>query len=131
MIQYLTVEEIMILNVALIKQTSPNEQVGVKEIGLLESAVARPQATFDGADLYPTLFLKAAALMESLAQNHSFHNANKRTAFSAAVVFLKLNRYNLTLSHDDAVQYALNVTNGVMDVERSSAILQAHSKSRT
>jgi death-on-curing protein len=130
MTQYLTVEEIIIMNVALMKQTSPNEQVGVKDIGLLKSADARPQATFDGADLYPTFFLKAAALMQSLAQNHSFHNANKRTAFSATVVFLKLNGYNLKLSHDDAVQYALDVTNGVIDVERSSVILQAHSKPR-
>lgn len=131
MTQYLTVEEIVIMSVALIKQTSPNEQIGVKDMGLLESAAARPQAAFGGTELYPTIFLKAAAFMESLAQNHSLHNANKRTAFSATVTFLKMNGHNLRLSHDDAVQYALDVTNGALNVERSSAILEAHSKPRT
>ncbi|BCJ87570.1 type II toxin-antitoxin system death-on-curing family toxin [Effusibacillus dendaii] len=70
MTQYLTVEEIILLNATIIKHISPKEQVGVKDLGLLESAVARPQSTFDGNSLYPTIFLNAAALMESLAQNH-------------------------------------------------------------
>lgn len=82
-IRYLSVQEVITINVAMIQRYSPGEQIGVKEPRLLESAVHRPQSSVFGEDAYPTSFEKAAALFESLGQNHPFHNANKRTAFTA------------------------------------------------
>ena len=80
--RYLTAKNVEIINRRLIERYSPGEQVGVKEPGLLESAVHRPQQSIFAEDAYSNLFLKAAALFESLGQNHPFFNGNKRTAFT-------------------------------------------------
>ena len=76
----------------------------MRDVTLLESAVARPQSSFDGEDLYPTLFYKAAALMHSLLKNHQFVDGNKRTALASAGIFLKLNGYNLINSHGEELE---------------------------
>lgn len=86
---YLTPEQILFIHARLIAETGGGH--GVRDIGLLDSAIARPRATFDGSDLYPNLFLKVAALMASLAQNHPFVDGNKRTAITAASLFLAQN----------------------------------------
>ena len=78
MIIYLTPEQILFIHARLIAETGGGH--GVRDIGLLDSAIARPRATFDGTDLYPDLFLKTAALMASLAQNHPFVDGNGRTS---------------------------------------------------
>jgi death-on-curing protein len=67
----------------------------------LESAVARPKATFDGKELYPDLLMKAAALMDSLINNHPFVDGNKRTGITAAGLFLRINGWKLTASPED------------------------------
>lgn len=66
-------------------------QPAVRDVGLLESALARPQASAFGADAYPTLHEKAAALLESLARNHALIDGNKRLAWVATRMFLILN----------------------------------------
>jgi len=71
-------------------------------MGLLESALARPQATFEGVDLYSDLWTKAASLMHSLVQNHPFIDGNKRTALVATGLFVELNGFELTASNDEA-----------------------------
>ena len=76
MTRYLTPQQVLFIHARLIATTGG--EPGILNLGLLESAVARPQATFDGADLYPDLLLKTAALMESLTQNHPFIDGNKR-----------------------------------------------------
>jgi death-on-curing protein len=107
MTRYLTPQEVLFIHARLVVTTGGEH--GIRDLGLLESAVARPQATFDGADLYPDLFLKTAALMESLSQNHPFVDGNKRTAITAAAMFLQLNGYVLQTTNEelepfDAVQ---------------------------
>ncbi|MCA1037507.1 type II toxin-antitoxin system death-on-curing family toxin [Bacillus infantis] len=90
-VRYLTLKEVIFLNHHQIKTYTPGEIMGVKDLGLLESAVERPKQTVFGKDAYDTLELKAAALYQSLAKNHPFHNANKRTAFASLYMFLRLN----------------------------------------
>ncbi|WNI16843.1 type II toxin-antitoxin system death-on-curing family toxin [Actinacidiphila sp. ITFR-21] len=68
-------------------------RVGVRDWGLLQSAVARPQASVFGEDAYPTLFEKAAALLHSLSSSYSLVDGNKRTSWASAVVFLDINGY--------------------------------------
>lgn len=75
--KYLTVEQVLFIHARLVSEISGTH--GVRDLGLLESAVARPQATFEGNDLYSDIFSKAAALMESLIGNHPFVDGNKRT----------------------------------------------------
>ena len=79
-----------------------------RHLGLLQSAVARPQATFDKQDLYPDLFLKAAALLESLIGNHAFLDGNKRTAITSAGLFLHLNDYCLKANNQQLETFTLD-----------------------
>ena len=73
-IVYLTTNQVIAINTVQIRLYSPQEQVGVKDVKLLESAINRPKQSVFGDDAYPTVFEKAAALFESIAKNHAFHN---------------------------------------------------------
>ena len=84
--------------------------------GRLESAVARPRATFDGKELYPDLFTQAAALMDSLINNHPFVDGNKRTGVTAAGLFLRINGWKLTASPKKLESCTLRVATGRMKV---------------
>lgn len=101
---------------------------GVRDLGLIESAVERPKATFDGIDLYPDLFEKAAALMHSLLKNHAFVDGNKRTSYTSVGVFLKLNGYKLINMHKKSLEFAMNVENNSLELEEIAAWLKKNSK---
>ncbi|NJN53308.1 MAG: type II toxin-antitoxin system death-on-curing family toxin [Anaerolineae bacterium] len=109
MTEYLTAQQLLFIHARLI--TTTGGEYGVRDIGLLESAVARPQATFGGVDLYPDLFSKAAALMESLAQNHPFVDGNKRVAITAVSLFLRRNGRRLETTNAELERFALWVVN--------------------
>lgn len=109
--RYLTDKEVIAINVAAIKKYSPGELLGVKDPGLLDSAINRPKQSAFGSDAYPSIYEKAAALFESIAQNHVFYNANKRTAFVSLVVFLRYNGYKLMITTEEAVAFTLGVVN--------------------
>jgi death-on-curing protein len=81
----------------------------VRDLALLESAIARPQAMFGGVDLYPDLWDKAAALMESLIQNHPFVDGNKRTGLAAAAILLERNGYRLVADNEKVFDFTMNV----------------------
>lgn len=100
---------------------------GIRDLGLVESAVARPQAGFGGEYLYISIFDKAAALFQSLLKNHPFVDGNKRTALSSASLFLKKNGYRLTNNHQEEVEFAVRVDNGNLTVEQISKWLKMHS----
>ncbi|MEB3366904.1 type II toxin-antitoxin system death-on-curing family toxin [Saccharopolyspora mangrovi] len=107
---YLTLDEL--LHVA--KRTIGGE-VEVRDYGLLESALARPQATAFGAEAYPTLVEKAAALLHSLARNYSLVDGNKRLALTATFTFLGINGRRLTFSNAEAYVVVMAVAAGELD----------------
>lgn len=82
---------------------------GVRDVGMLEMAVARPQVGFGEIELYEGLFLKAAALMEALINAHPFVDGNKRTAITAAGLFLELNGRQLVATNEDLEAFTLDV----------------------
>lgn len=123
--KYLTVEEVLLLHARLIQRTGGSG--GVRDMGLLESALGRPHATFGGRDLYPRLWDKAAALMQSLIKNHPFVDGNKRTALTATGIFLELNGYVLTADHEEVLDFVRRVARGEADIEAIAAWLEAHS----
>lgn len=125
--EYLTVAEVLVLHARLIQATGGAE--GVRDLGLLESAVARPQATFGGRDLYPDLWIKAAVLMESLIRDHPFVDGNKRTALAATGIFLELNGYTLTATDDELLDFTRRVVRGRITVQEMAAWLKNHSRS--
>jgi death on curing protein len=89
----------------------------VRDLGLLDSACHRPQASFFGQEAYPTLAAKAAALMHSLACNHALVDGNKRLALLATVVFLRIDGYTLDLTDDEAFDLTMSVAAGQLDAD--------------
>ena len=89
----------------------------VRDLGLLDSAVGRPRTTVFGEDAYPTLPLKTAALLHSIARNHALVDGNKRLAWLGAVVFADLNGLAPALDHDAAFRLVLDVAQGLNDLE--------------
>ncbi len=92
------------------------EELKVRDYGLLDAAVARPQATVFGVDAYPQLWGKAAALLQSLARNPALVDGNKRTAWASAWTFLHINGFELDPGFD--VDRAEAFTNDVAMAEQ-------------
>lgn len=86
----------------------------VRDHGLLASAAARPEATAFGADAYPDLDAKAAALLHSLAKNHALVDGNKRLALAAVIAFYGVNGRRLTLTNDEAYELVADVAAGII-----------------
>ena len=89
----------------------------VRDLGLLDSAVARPRSSAFGEDAYPTLSLKAAALLHSLANNHALVDGNKRLAWLATVVFLDINGSAPGLDDNEAFDLVWEIAGTSIDVE--------------
>ena len=98
----------------------------VRDVGLLEAACARPRASVLGDEAYPTLELKAAALLHSLVRNHALMDGNKRLAWLATVVFLDLNGHTVDLDDDEAFQLVMDAAEGDLDVEQIAQRLVTH-----
>ncbi|WP_405218992.1 type II toxin-antitoxin system death-on-curing family toxin [Agrococcus sp. Ld7] len=96
----------------------------VRDLGLLEAAVARPQTTLLGNDAYATLDLKAAALLHSLARNHALLDGNKLLALAGTIAFLGVNGRRLELTNDEAFDLIMAVAAGELEtVEEIAARL--------
>ncbi|MBD2609554.1 type II toxin-antitoxin system death-on-curing family toxin [Scytonema hofmannii FACHB-248] len=99
---------------------------GVRDEGLLDSALAQPQATFFGELLHPTIGEQAAAYLYHLAMNHPFLDGNKRTAFAVMLTFFNLNGYSLNLSQEQAYNLVIQVVQKEISKEELSAFLELH-----
>ncbi len=120
----LTVDEILTLQRVLIDKYGGLH--GVRDLGLVSSAVAQPHASFAGEELYPTLVEKAAAVGYSLIKNHAFLDGNKRIGFAALDTTLRLNGSKLQLETDEAEQTILAVTSSTLDRDALIAWIQTH-----
>lgn len=99
------------INTVQIRLYSPKDQAGVKDPGLLDSALNLPKQSVFGQDPYPSIYEKAAALFESIAKNHAFHNANKRTALASLIIFLKTNHYRWKTGINEDQDFTVDVVN--------------------
>ena len=123
---YLTLPEL--LHVA---ERTLGPDYAVRDHGLLEAALARPQATAFGKDAYPDLQAKAAALLHSIARNHALIDGNKRLALTAVIAFCGLNGRRLTLTNDGAYDLVISVASGKLDtVEEIAAVLRPATRPR-
>lgn len=123
---YLTLPEL--LHVA---ERTLGSDYSVRDYGLLEAALARPQATAFGKDAYPDLDAKAAALLHSIARNHALIEGDKRLALAAIIAFYGLNGRRLTLTNGEAYDLVMNVAAGQLDtVDGISAVLRPASRPR-
>ena len=118
MTQYLELEEL--LHIVSVAGLGP-----VRDVGLLESAVARPATTLMGQDAYPALELKAAALMHSNVCNHALFDGNKRLGWLACVVFIGFNGARVALTQDEAFDLTMAVASvELRDVPQIAARLR-------
>jgi death-on-curing protein len=97
---------------------------GVRDVGLLHSALAMPQASFGGAFLHKDLFEMAAAYLYHIVQNHPFLDGNKRTGAAAAIIFLALNDIELEADEDGLVQLTLAVAQGKAGKQQIAAFFR-------
>jgi len=96
----------------------------VRDLGLLDSAATRPRASAFGADAYPAMDLKAAALLQSITHNHALVDGNKRLGWLAVTVFLDLNGLAPDLDDDQAFDLVMAVSQGEIDVPEIAARLR-------
>jgi death-on-curing protein len=118
--RYLTVEEVLEINAEVM-----GGEHALRDQGLLESAVARPQASAFGTDAHPDLASKAAALLHSLILNHAFVDGNKRTAVLSTLVFLDLNGYIVHWEQSEALDFVLDLTTHKTELEDAVAFLRS------
>lgn len=129
MTQFVPIDEVLRIHEVMLEVAGGKG--GVRDFSLLHSAVERPRATFGGEDLYPTIFSKAAALLQSLCMNHPFTDGNKRTSFESTKRFLWINGYHLRAKAIEAADFMVMVDNqkpALVDIARW---LKAHSHART
>jgi len=126
--RFLTIEEVLYIHFQVIDGFGGLH--GVRDIGGLESAVARPQTTVFGNDAYPTLIEKASAMLHSLILNHPFYDGNKRTAFAAVGLFLHLNGISITGAHQGIEDFVVCAAERHLSVETIADWLSNHTKSR-
>jgi death-on-curing protein len=101
---------------------------GIRDEGMLESAIARPFQTFGGEDLYPTVYEKAAAFAESLIINHPFVDGNKRTGFAVMLATLRRGNIKLTASQNDTYNFVIAISTGEMKFEAIVEWLKENTK---
>ena len=104
---FLDIERVLRTHLSMIEHYGGED--GVRDIGLLHSAIAMPQASFGGEFLHKDLFEMAAAYLYHIVQNHPFLDGNKRTGAAAAIIFLALNGVDLDADEDGLVDLTLDV----------------------
>jgi len=109
----ITKEQVVNMHSLLIKETGGND--GIRDEGLLESALNAPFQTFDGEDLYKTVQSKAAKLGFLLVKNHPFIDGNKRIGILAMLVFLEINGIEVTSTDDELIRLGLSLADGTID----------------
>ena len=97
----------------------------VRDVGLLQSSLARPQSSLFGADAYPTLDLKAAALMHSVATSHPLIDGNTRSAWALVITFILLNRLEVVAETNDAFEFVLSVATGSLELDEMASWIEA------
>lgn len=125
---YLTETEILAIHSLIIEETTGSH--GVRDLGLLQSAVMRPQMTVGGVDAFKDVFEKTAVYIDSIAKNHFFVDGNKRTAFTAGSRFLYVNGYNLQISEGEIVAFMLRIIEERLDIKAIAQWLREHSHKR-
>lgn len=123
--QSVDIEVAIFIHEAIIKRAGT--KAGVRDFALLHSALERPKATYAGRDLYPTIFAKAASLLQSLCLNHPFTDGNKRTAWAVTHKFLWDNGYHLKAARREAVDFMVRVDKQKPELIKIASWLKSHS----
>jgi death-on-curing protein len=119
-VEFLDLDDVIGLAIALLGDPPP-----IRDIGLLGSAVARPQTTAFGDDAYPDIWTKAAALLQSIVNNHALVDGNKRLGWLSTAVFLEINGVEISLaSNDDVYDLVIDVAANGFSVDNIARLLR-------
>ena len=120
-VEFLDLDDLLLLARRLLGDPPP-----IRDIGLLGSAVARPQTTVAGQDAYPTIWDKAAALLQSVVNNHALIDGNKRLGWLTTAVFLELNVSSVaSASNDEVYDLVMAVASGGLDLPAIASSLRS------
>ena len=119
-----TIDHILLLHQKMI--TRSGGSAGVRDRGLIESALARGQASFGEVELYPAIEQKAAAIGCGLTQNHGFVDGNKRIGMAAMLLILRRNGMKLAYAQEELIELGLAVAQGTANVKETTEWIQAH-----
>lgn len=125
-LRFLTIQEVLYFHHAQMEQFGGS--MGVRDPGLLESALAQPCASFGGEYLHRGVFEMAAAYLYHIVQNHPFVDGNKRVGLESALAFLALNGVEIDAPDDDLESLVLAVASGQADKTQAAAFLDKHSR---
>jgi death-on-curing protein len=128
MVNYVSIEEVYEIHRAIIDKAGTRAMV--RDFALLHSAVERPRATYAGRSLYPSIFAKAAALLQSICLNHPFTDGNKRSAWESTKRFLWVNDYHLQTRAHEGADFMVGVDNQKLELVEIASWLKVHSKKR-
>ncbi len=123
-IRYLELDEVLRVHERVIHQYGGSPEM--RDLGLLESALATPRQTMFGEDLYPAVVSKAAILIYLLIKNHPFVDGNKRTGLLCLIRFLAVNGFVLDVADDDLYQFTLDVATSTLSKDAIGAWINAH-----
>lgn len=127
-VKYITLDVVIAIHDDMVKRYGGS--FGIRDLGLIQSALARPQASFGGEDLYPTMLDKAAALFHSLIFNHAFIDGNKRTTVTTTARFLYTNNFELKATDKELIEFLLRVENKHLSIEQIAEWLKKHTKKK-
>ena len=124
--KYLYPKQVLFLYQQIIQRSGGT--VGLRDAGLLDSAVYRPQASFGGRDLYPDLFSKTAALGHSMISNRPFVDGKKRVGFEAMRLMLRLNGCDIHASGEAKFDVVMKIATGRLTEQAIADWLKRHSR---
>ena len=122
----ISIKEVQIIHNILIDKFGGSK--GIRDLGLLESALARPFATFDGKDLYPNAIDKASAILESIVINHPFIDGNKRIAYVLMRLILLENDADISATQEEKYKFVLAASKGKYRFEEIKNWIQSNLK---
>ena len=123
---FLDIDHVMRLHHSLIERYGG--AAGTRDIGLLQSAIAMPQASYDGAYLHGDIFAMAAAYLYHLVQNHPFLDGNKRIGAASALVFLAINNIQIDNDEEGLVTLTLSVATGHAGKAEIAEFFRSHAQ---
>ena len=122
--EFLDLDDVVLLARRLLGDPPP-----IRDVGLLGSAVARPRTTVGGEDAYPSIWSKAAALLESIVGNHALVDGNKRLGWLSTAVFLEINGASVAAAtNDDVYELVMAVASGELDLESIARALEGFAR---
>jgi death on curing protein len=121
---FLTLDEVLSLHAEQIRLFGGSS--GIRDLGLLQSAMGSVEATFDGAFLHETIFAMAATYLHGICRNHPFIDGNKRTAVGAALTFLEMNGVEVDAGEDAFYDLVIGIAEGRVSKASVTVFLEKH-----